>query len=132
MPEHAKADFRLGPFHKELATWMITSAEDPEITNQQIVRVRVSMIDTRSALARSLARFVSVLEADSRLLQMTQELTTRTRGFLSKLASLQVEDEDGNQYITYENLQERKLPPNMDFFCYAVAAAEGMTKGTSR
>jgi hypothetical protein len=32
-------DFRLGPFHKELATWMVSSAEDPEIPNPNIVRV---------------------------------------------------------------------------------------------
>lgn len=92
--DSAKGDFRLGAFHKELAGWMVSAAEDPDVTNQQIVK----------------------------------ELSGRTKGFLQKLESLQVEDEQGNLYISYENLKERGLPPHMDRFCYAVAAAEGMAK----
>eukprot|EP01094_Clydonella_sp_ATCC50884_P013640 TRINITY_DN2390_c1_g1_i1.p1 TRINITY_DN2390_c1_g1~~TRINITY_DN2390_c1_g1_i1.p1 ORF type:complete len:381 (-),score=109.80 TRINITY_DN2390_c1_g1_i1:186-1328(-) len=91
--DQAKADFRMGGFHKDLAQWMVSSAEDPDVTNQQIVR----------------------------------ELSSRTKGFLKKVESLQIEDEEGNTYVSMADLQERQLPPNMDRFVFAVANAEGLS-----
>lgn len=90
--EAAKGDFRMGSFHKDMATWMVTASEDPDVSNQQIVK----------------------------------ELSGRTKGFLQKVESLQVEDDEGNAFISLSNLQERGLPPHMDRFVYAVAGAEGM------
>ncbi len=92
--EHAKVDFRLGAFHKDLATFLVESSENPEEESLSII----------------------------------QELSKKTREFLNKLLTLQVEDEAGNRSITLESLQQRNLPPNMDHFLFAVAAAEGLTK----
>ena len=93
---HAKGDFRLGAFHKDLATWMTSTAEDDDVTDQDLLR----------------------------------DLAKRTRDFIARLSSLQV-DVDGVQCVTLENLQERNLPANMDRFLYAVASAEGMTSQAS-
>lgn len=91
--EHAKTDFRLGKFHKDLAETLVESGEDPEVSALEILK----------------------------------DLTIRSKEFVMKLHSLQVEDEHGNKGITIESLQQRQLPANMGQFLYAVASAEGLT-----
>jgi len=93
-PEHAAGDYKMGMFHKDLATFLVTNAENAQQTDQNIIK----------------------------------ELALKTRDLLSKLALLKVKDEDGNEYVTWENLQERKLPPNMDRFLFSIANAEGMAR----
>jgi len=93
-PEHAAGDYKMGMFHKDLATFLVTNAENAQQTDQNIIK----------------------------------ELALKTRDLLSKLALLKVKDEDGNEYITWENLQERKLPPNMDRFLFSIANAEGLAR----
>mmetsp|Transcript_15860 Transcript_15860/g.61967 ORF Transcript_15860/g.61967 Transcript_15860/m.61967 type:complete len:363 (+) Transcript_15860:105-1193(+) len=90
--EHAKSDFRLGAFHKDLAETLVESGEDPEVSALEILK----------------------------------DLTIRSKEFVMKLHSLQVEDEHGNKGITIESLQQRQLPANMGQFLYAVASAEGL------
>jgi len=98
VPDHAKDDFILGTFHQDLATWLTSKADDPNVSDEDILR----------------------------------ELTGKTKALLKKLEQLKVKDKDGNNtYITLENLQSSRLPPNMDRFLFAVASAEGLTK-TSR
>merc|ERR1719197_2273156 len=36
--EHAKAQFRLGAFHKDLATWMVQSAEEQDLDNTELIK----------------------------------------------------------------------------------------------
>lgn len=50
------------------------------------------------------------------------------KDLLTKIESLQVEDEEGNKTITLESLQQRQLPANIYQFLYAVASAEGLTR----
>jgi len=91
--EHAQNDFKMGAFHKELATWLVQSSENAETTAQTIIK----------------------------------DLAVKTKDIVSKLQLLRVEDEEGNKRITLENLQSRRLPPNMDRFLFTVAVAEKMT-----
>lgn len=94
---HAKDNFTLGNFHQDLASFLVSSAEDEETTDQTLIK----------------------------------NLAMKTKDLLTKLESLKVEDPDDNKmYITLEALQSRKLPPGMDRFLYAVAAAEGLTKSS--
>jgi hypothetical protein len=34
----------MGSFHKDMATWMVTASEDPDVSNQQIVKVRLLVL----------------------------------------------------------------------------------------
>jgi len=93
VPEHSKSEFSLGSFHKEIATYLVESSDNPDISDQEVIK----------------------------------ELAGRTKDLLNKLESLKVKDSDGNSYITFEALQQRKLG-RLDRFLFNVASAEGMTK----
>ncbi|GAM19836.1 hypothetical protein SAMD00019534_030110 [Acytostelium subglobosum LB1] len=53
-------------------------------------------------------------------------LSNKVKDLLGKLDTLRVDNGEGKQVITLENLQERKLPPGMDKFLFNVATAEGL------
>eukprot|EP01088_Endostelium_zonatum_P019591 TRINITY_DN6845_c0_g1_i1.p1 TRINITY_DN6845_c0_g1~~TRINITY_DN6845_c0_g1_i1.p1 ORF type:complete len:365 (-),score=67.62 TRINITY_DN6845_c0_g1_i1:19-1113(-) len=95
LSDHAQqsGDFKMGSFHKDLATFMVSSAEAEGVSDQTIIR----------------------------------EVSVKTKELLKRLLSLRVKDENGEEYVTLESLQERKLPPGMDRFLFAIAGAEGFT-----
>lgn len=93
---HAKADFMMGAFHKEIATLLVEGSENPDLSDQELLKA----------------------------------LTAKTRDMLGKLAQLKVADQDGNSYITFDSLQQRRLPPHMDRFLFNIASAEGMAKSS--
>jgi hypothetical protein len=56
----------------------------------------------------------------------------KTKQLLSKLDSLKVKGAEGqSNLISLHDLQQKKLPPGMDRFLFAVASAEGLTKTTT-
>jgi hypothetical protein len=59
--------------------------------------------------------------------QVIKEIALKTKELLDNTASLRSEHPDG-LYITLEELQQKKLPPNADKFLYGVALAEGFCK----
>jgi len=80
------------------------------------------------SLHKDIANFlVDATENDASEQEIIKGLAQKTKDLLTKLDSLKVEDEEGNSYITYECLQQRKLG-RLDRFLFNVAAAEGMTK----
>jgi hypothetical protein len=61
--------------------------------------------------------------------EVIAETMKKTKALLARLESLKtVNEETGEGYITFEALQERKLPAGLDRFLFIVAVAEGMTK----
>jgi len=60
--------------------------------------------------------------------ELIRGLTVKTKDLISKLETLKIKDEDGNSYVDYQTLQNRKLPTSMVNFLYSIATAEGMTK----
>lgn len=59
--------------------------------------------------------------------QLIMVIAKKTKELLDTLKTLKTEHEDG-EYITLPELQQRKLPHNMDVFLYNVAKAEGLTQ----
>jgi len=79
---------------------------------------------------KDIADFVAskVEDAESADGDIIKGITMKTKELLGKIEKLKTEHEDGNSYVDLQTLENTKLPPNMDRFLYAVAAAEGMTK----
>jgi hypothetical protein len=44
--EHAKGDFMLGSFHKEIATYLVDTAESEETSDQDLIKVSQIIIET--------------------------------------------------------------------------------------
>jgi hypothetical protein len=59
--------------------------------------------------------------------QVIKAIATKTQELITNIKSLQTEHDDG-EYITLEELQQRKLPPNMATFLFNVASAEKLVK----
>jgi len=54
--DHAIPDFKMGAFHKDLATWLVQAATDPDQPTQAIIRVtKPPLINSRASCPLRLA-----------------------------------------------------------------------------
>jgi Stabilization of polarity axis len=81
-----------------------------------------------AAFQRNLAKLLVDAAEDANVSgqQFIKLVATKTKELLDKLNSLRQPHEDGESYITMEALHQVKLPPGMDHFLFAIAAAEGL------
>lgn len=108
----------MGSYHKEVATFLLEGTEDANTTDQILIRVR------RLSLCLCLARVFSAVVSNLSV----QNLVAKIKELITRLQKLCSTDATGATYLTQESLQERKLPPHLQRFLYAVAVAEGLTR----